>query len=82
MGNQATPPDEMMRHEASFAMDRLKKAILDGDMHSAVIYLEQAVSFANSALAFARQASIEAMVERPPKAAKPRPNLTLVHSKE
>lgn len=76
-------PENMMRHEASFAMDRIRKAILDDDMHVASVYLEQASSFVNSALAFARQGSMNAMVERPPVvASKPRAKLTLVHSKE
>ncbi len=78
-----TTPENMMRHEASFAMDRIRKAILEDDMHAASVYLEQATSFVNSALAFARQGSMNAMVERPLVAAsKPRANLTLVHSKE
>ncbi len=72
-----------MRHEASFAMDRIRKAILEDDMHSSSVYLEQALSFANSALAFARQGSMNTMVERPPiTVSKPRAKLTLVHSKE
>ncbi len=76
-------PETMMRHEASFAMDRIRKAILDDDMHVASVYLEQASSFVNSALAFARQGSMNAMVERPlVVTSKPRVKLTLVHSKE
>lgn len=71
-----------MRHEASFAADRIKKAILSGDMHDAVVYLEQAASYANSALAFARKASIDSMVERPPSAQPKKAKLTLVHSKD
>ncbi len=79
---QQETPEQMMRLEASFAAKSIKNAILDSDMHNASIYLEQAVAFANSALAFARQASMNNMVERPPSAQpkKSKANLTLVHS--
>lgn len=77
-------PEQMMRLEASFAARCIKNAILDDDIHNASIYLEQAITFANSALAFARQASMNNMVERPPSAqpVKSKTKLTLVHSKD
>ncbi len=72
-----------MRHEASFAMARIRNAILEDDMHNAAIYLQQAITFTQSALAFAQQASMENMVERPLAAVqRPKPKLTLVHSKD
>ena len=83
--SQTTTPTEMAIHEASFAAKAIKNAILavNNSPHDAIIYLEQAEKFLASAKAFARQASREAMVERPPSAApKSRPSLTLVHSKE
>lgn len=81
--SQTIDPHDMARHEASFVASCIKKAVLSDDAHDMAVYLEQAQKFLDSSLAFARQASMEDMVEHPPKAAaKPKPKLTLVHSKE
>lgn len=82
MKNNPTSPGEM-RYQASMAADRIKKAILEKDMHNASVYLEQVIGFANSALVIARQCSMNDMVERPLSVQpKKKPNLTLVHSKD
>jgi hypothetical protein len=69
--------------DASFAASRIKSGMLSVDMHDAAIYFEQAQSFLTSAIAFARQASMNSLVERLPKVVeKPKTKLTLVHSKD
>ena len=81
--SQTILPNVAAIDNASFAAARIKSGMLSADMHDAAIYFEQAQSFLTSAIAFAHQASMNSLVERPPKVAdKPKAKLTLVHSKD